>query len=334
MAEQGRARDRHEKILDAALRVFARKGYHDAAVDDIVAESKTSKGGVYFHFPGKQAIFLELLERTAERLRRKIEEAIASRMDPVEKADAALLAVFNTFASHRSLARLFMVEALGAGREFHRRMAQLHEEFAQIIKGHLDDAVAQRIIDPVDTETAARAWFGALNQVLTSWVLSGRPGRVTDTYGALRPLLMRSVGVQEAPPAAPPSSEIVERLREGIRAARERARSIGERALLNVTIPWQQCELIDVLERSDSSPRVLWEQPAEGFAFAAMGTVARLEAAGARRFEAVERQWGLLVPSLVTFGNPDIAQMPVAVAGFSFDTHREGQRGSLRRRFS
>ena len=84
-----------------------------------------------------------------------------------------------------------------------------------------------------------------------------------------------------------------------------------------------------MLERSDSSPRVLWEQPAEGFAFAAMGTVARLEAAGARRFEAVERQWGLLVPSLVTFGNPDIAQMPVAVAGFSFDTHREGQRGSL-----
>src|SRR5262249_2277270 len=79
MLEQKRARSRHDKILDAALRVFAKKGYRDAAVDDIAVESKTSKGGVYFHFPGKQAIFLELLNRSAERLRRKLEEAMDSK---------------------------------------------------------------------------------------------------------------------------------------------------------------------------------------------------------------------------------------------------------------
>src|SRR5213076_1932155 len=69
--EQKRALTRHDKILDAALRVFAKKGYREAAVDDIAVESKTSKGGVYFHFPGKQAIFLELLNRSAIRLRAK-----------------------------------------------------------------------------------------------------------------------------------------------------------------------------------------------------------------------------------------------------------------------
>jgi AcrR family transcriptional regulator len=96
--QQPRAQKRHEQILDAALRVFAKKGYRDSAVDDIALESSTSKGGVYFHFPGKQAIFLALMDRTAERLRGKIESAMRGQTEPVARADAALLAVLRTFA--------------------------------------------------------------------------------------------------------------------------------------------------------------------------------------------------------------------------------------------
>lgn len=191
---QNRSQDRRQRILDAALRVFSRRGYRDAVVDEIADQSGTSKGGVYFHFPGKQAIFLALLDRTAQRLLDKIEEAIASQEDPIAKADAALLAVLRTFASHRALARLFMVEALGAGREFHQRMLEIHDEFARVIQRHLDEAIEQGVIESVDTEIASRAWFGALNEVITSWVLSRHPGRLEDAYAALRPFLMRSVG--------------------------------------------------------------------------------------------------------------------------------------------
>jgi AcrR family transcriptional regulator len=197
--QQTRARNRHRRILDAALRIFSRRGYRDASVDEIADESKTSKGGVYFHFPGKEAIFLALLNRTAARLLEKIDEAMAPHDDPIAKADAALLAVLRTFAKHRALARLFMVEALGAGHEFHQRMAEIRDEFAAVIQRHLDEAIQQGVIEPIDTEIAGRAWFGALNDVITSWVLSGRPERLEDAYAALRPLLMRSVGIVERP---------------------------------------------------------------------------------------------------------------------------------------
>lgn len=197
--QQTRARDRHRRILDAALRVFSRRGYRDASVDDIAGESRTSKGGVYFHFPGKEAIFLALLERTATRLLEKIEESIALHDDPIAKADAALLTVLRTFARHRALARVFMLEALGSGREFHRRMAEIRNEFTAVIQRHLAEAVQQGVIEPIDTEIAGRVWFGALNEVIINWVLSGRPERLEDAYTALRPLLMRSVGVAERP---------------------------------------------------------------------------------------------------------------------------------------
>ena len=201
---QKRSQQRHERILDAALSVFARKGYREAAVEDIAVQSRTSKGGVYFHFPGKQAIFLALLDRSAARLRAKIDEALATEGDPIAKADAALLAVLRTFSRHRSLARFFLVEALGADREFHERLAALNDEFALLIKVHLDEAVTAGLIEPIDTEVAARAWFGALYAVLTHWVLAKQPTSLEAPYEALRPLLLRSVGADRRDEAGRP----------------------------------------------------------------------------------------------------------------------------------
>jgi len=193
--QQLRAVERYQRILDAALRVFSRRGYHDASVDEIAGKARTSKGGVYFHFPNKEAIFLALLDRAMARLLAKIEQAMASQEDPIARAEAALLAVLRLFAKHRALARLFMVEALGAGREFHRRMAEIRSQFAAIIQNQLEEAIQQGIIQPIDTEIASRAWFGALNEVITTWVFSGRPERLEDAYAALKPLLMQSVGL-------------------------------------------------------------------------------------------------------------------------------------------
>ena len=194
-AEQARSQERRRRILDAGIAVFARKGYRDAVVDEIAAEAATSKGGVYFHFPNKQAIFLALLERMGGLLIRKVEEAMQGVDDPVARGDAALLTVLRTFAGHRALARLFLVEALGAGREFNAALQELHARCAALITRHLDDAVARGVIPPLDTDIAGVAWFGALNESATRWLLPGRPERLEDAYPTLRVLLARSVGI-------------------------------------------------------------------------------------------------------------------------------------------
>jgi AcrR family transcriptional regulator len=191
---------RRQRILDAALHVFSARGYHDTAVDNIAAEADTSKGGIYFHFPGKQALFLALLDRTADLLLDRIVTRMETESDPIAKIDGALQAVLGTFSTQRSIARLFLVEALGAGPEFHAKMHDIHESFAAFIKSNLDEAVRLDVISPLDTQTASLAWFGALNQVVTHWVLSDDSGNLEDTYPALRDLLLRSVGLTPAAP--------------------------------------------------------------------------------------------------------------------------------------
>lgn len=191
--EQLRSQQRHQRILDAATRVFSTKGYHGTLVDEIAAEADTSKGGVYFHFPNKQAIFLALLDRLANILKERVEAAVADEPDPLKRAEAALHVVLTTFGSHRRLARLFLVDALGAGPELNARMLEIRAEFAGLIRVHLDDAVTQHRIPALDTRTAATAWFGAVNEVVTHWALSEQPGRLEDVYPSLRSLLLDGV---------------------------------------------------------------------------------------------------------------------------------------------
>ena len=198
---QTRALDRQRRILDAALAVFSRRGYRDASVDEIAEAARTSKGGVYFHFPAKQAIFRALLDISAKRLLERVETAIGRESEPVAKADAALLTVLRAFADHKALARLFMIEALGAGGEFQSRVLEIHDEFIAVIRRHLDAAVAQGTVLAVDTSIASRAWFGALNEVILHWLIRGEPERLEEAYEALRPLLMRSVGVGATRPS-------------------------------------------------------------------------------------------------------------------------------------
>lgn len=75
-----------EALLDAAGLVFARRGYHGAAVDEVAAEAGFSTGALYSNFDGKEDLFLALLTREIERQVRAVSEAIAERATLDERA--------------------------------------------------------------------------------------------------------------------------------------------------------------------------------------------------------------------------------------------------------
>ena len=102
------------------------------------------------------------------------------------------------------MARLLFVDAMGAGRVFNAETNALHDRFAGMIAGYLDDAVATGAIPPIDTALTGVAWFGALNEVVARWLLVDDPAPLETVYPTLRALLLRSVGVDEARIAAPP----------------------------------------------------------------------------------------------------------------------------------
>jgi len=195
--EQTRSEVRRERILESALDVFSQRGYRDAAMDEIATESETSKGGLYFHFPNKQTIFVALLDRMAALLMTRAESAILAESDPMARIDVALEVVLSTFGSHRRLTRLFLVDAVGAGRELNEKMLEIRREFSEMIARHLQDGVTSGAIPPIDVRVAAMAWFGAINEVVLNWVLAENPPPLEQDLPTLRALLRRSVGAPD-----------------------------------------------------------------------------------------------------------------------------------------
>ena len=195
--KQERSIRRRERILDAAFTVFARRGYREAGVDEVGRQAETSKGGVYFHFPTKESLFLELLRTTADRLAGKVERAMNSVDDPIERADVALRAVLGVFGGHRTMARFFLIDAVGAGEVFQAELQGMHQRFSGLIAAQLEQAVAEGAIPPIDTGVAGMAWFGALNEVVTRWLMADPHGRLEDAYPTLRIILLRSVGIPD-----------------------------------------------------------------------------------------------------------------------------------------
>ena len=185
-----------ERILHAALTVFARKGYHRALVDDIVRASRTSKGAVYHHFPNKEALFLALVDDFAARLAQAVAGAIARSHGALAKVEAALRAGLETFAGNRELARILLLEAVSLGPAYETKRAEIHERFAALIRGYLDEAAAEGSIPPLDTRVATLAWLGAVNEVVIQWLSRGEPDLLNEAVPALTPMLLRSIGAR------------------------------------------------------------------------------------------------------------------------------------------
>jgi AcrR family transcriptional regulator len=187
-----------ERILGAALDVFARKGYHKALVDDIVRASGTSKGAVYHHFPAKEALFLALVDDFAQRLATAVAAAIGEGQGALAKVEGALLAALATFAENAPLARLILLEAVSLGAVYQAKRAEVHGRFASLIQRYLDEAVAEGAIAPLDTRVATLAWLGAVNEIVVQWLHTGIPD-LAESVPALTEVLLRSIGV---PPRA------------------------------------------------------------------------------------------------------------------------------------
>lgn len=191
-----KAQATRQRILDAAVQVFSSKGYHEARMDEIVEVAESSKGSVYFHFPSKEKIFLALIDEFARKLEQQLLEVIAREPDGVHRVDAALRVCLETFSQYRSLAKIFLVQAVGLGQTFEEKRLEIHQRFVKIIQRQLDQAVADGDLPPLDTEVAALAWMGAINEVVIRWVYTGQP-EPTRMLPTLRIMLLRSIRVSE-----------------------------------------------------------------------------------------------------------------------------------------
>ncbi|WP_324668568.1 TetR/AcrR family transcriptional regulator [Geochorda subterranea] len=184
-------------MLEAAIQVFARKGYYGTTVDDIVAECGSSKGAFYFHFESKEALFLRLVEEFAGRLAGALEHAVrhAARGGP-GRVEAAITAGLELMGRYPELTRLFLIEAVGINPQFEAKRRELMDRFAHVIRGYLEQAASRHPLAVGDTALASAAILGALNEVVVWWLSRPQERPLAELAPELTRFVLRAIGWQ------------------------------------------------------------------------------------------------------------------------------------------
>ena len=183
--------------MEAAEAVFSEKGYHAAAMDEIVRRTNMSKGGLYFHFPSKERLFFSVMDHLGQRLVDRIEARIAREDEGVARLEVALTTVLESLGKRRRLAKLLLIQGYSMGNAFEKKRVEIYSRFASLIKDNLDLAVKEGSILPVDTEIASYLWVGAINEALIRWLYTGKPEPVKEALPELKKMLLRGVGAKE-----------------------------------------------------------------------------------------------------------------------------------------
>jgi TetR/AcrR family fatty acid metabolism transcriptional regulator len=188
--------DKHQQIIEAAVRVFARNGYYNSRVSDIAREAGVASGTIYLYFKTKDEILVTLFREKMAAWVAHVREQIASEPDPVAKIRRLVALHFTVLEKDPALAEVVQVE-LRQGHKFFRG-ASAHEVSAyfDLIGTVLQEGQAAGVFrDDVPVKIATKVLFGAMDQIATSWVLGKRKHRLTEAAEAVATVFLRGVTV-------------------------------------------------------------------------------------------------------------------------------------------
>ncbi|MDB5065383.1 MAG: Transcriptional regulator, TetR family [Chloroflexi bacterium] len=163
------------RILDAIVSLVAEQGYHETAVDDVVARARCSKSAFYACFAGKEHAFAALLEREGERLLSAVVDAVAAETDPRLRVAAGVSTAVRGCVGDAATARVLLIESVGVSATIEERRRALHARFAVMVLAQARAAAARdgSPLAGLDLETLAYAVVGAVNEAVVHLLETG-----------------------------------------------------------------------------------------------------------------------------------------------------------------
>lgn len=165
--------DKREAILRAGIKVFARNGYFNAKVSDVAAEAGIADGTVYLYFKSKDEILHSIFDRAMDEFIDEGKRELASITSPAEKLRRIAELHLERLGADRSLAIVFQVELRGSTKHMREFSAAGFSDYLDMITKTIRDGQTagefRRDIKPI---VAAKVLYGALDEMVTNWVLS------------------------------------------------------------------------------------------------------------------------------------------------------------------
>ena len=185
--------DRRQQILDAAVRVFARQGFHSCRVSDIADEAGVAYGLVYHYFRSKDQVMNELFTERWSLLLAAIDEADGREVAPREKLDAVAGFIIDSYRHDPELMQVVIVEVTRAANSFGRtHLPEINRAYESIAKIVSDAQASGAFREDIDPRLASMWFYGAIEQLLSAWVFELIPAD-DESFDRARRMVVETV---------------------------------------------------------------------------------------------------------------------------------------------
>jgi TetR/AcrR family fatty acid metabolism transcriptional regulator len=170
-----RSDDKRQRILQAAIKVFARKGYFAAKVSEIAHRAAVADGTIYLYFKNKEDILVNLFDEVmAEHIERARIELAAVDGAP-RKLRAIATHHLSMLGANRELAIVFQVELRQSTKFMERFTASWLQDYFALVTDVIEEGQREGSLRAeLPRKLVAKAFFGVLDEMVTSWVISGK----------------------------------------------------------------------------------------------------------------------------------------------------------------
>lgn len=176
MQKSARVQDnKHDRILKAAITVFARNGFFNSRISEIAREADVADGTIYLYFKNKDDILISIFEESLEDILKDVEGRLAAIESPLEKVRAFIRFHLEQTMINPSLAEVLQVELRQSTKfmkEYQKVKFKRYLDLIQeiVVEGQLKGEIRKDVHPGV----VKRLLFGALDEIALHWVLSRR----------------------------------------------------------------------------------------------------------------------------------------------------------------
>lgn len=165
-----KAENKHSKIIVAATKVFAKKGFFTARISDIAKEAKVADGTIYLYFNNKYDILLSVFEEEVGKIVENTENLLSLESDPMKMLEIFITQHLIAMKKNKNLAEVIQIELRQTNKVIKDYRDNKFSEYTGIIANIIRQGQKQGIYRPdIQPDLAKRALFGALDEVSRVW---------------------------------------------------------------------------------------------------------------------------------------------------------------------
>jgi TetR/AcrR family fatty acid metabolism transcriptional regulator len=192
--------EKYDRILEAALAVFAEKGFFVARISDIADRANVADGTVYLYFKNKDEILATAISTAFDTFMNHARTELEKIADPAERLRKLARLHLQALGENRNAAIVFQMELRQSTRLSEFSHQHLIEYFSLVRAAIQEGQQRGRFRQDMPDKIAANCFFGALDEMVTSWVLSEHEFPLANTADAVVDILLNGMGASGSTP--------------------------------------------------------------------------------------------------------------------------------------